>query len=54
MHDGTTDPVSTYVQPHADRRDLLPLLPAYECTNCGLWQRWPSVPQVWTLCAVVL
>ena len=50
---GTTDTVSTYVQPHADRRDLLPQHPAYACTNCGHWQRWPSVPQVCPVCADV-
>jgi hypothetical protein len=43
--------VTTYVQPHADRRDLLPQHPAYACTNCGHWQRWPSVPQVCPVCA---
>jgi hypothetical protein len=47
------DRVSTYEQPHADRRDLLPQHPAYSCTNCGHWQRWPSVPQVCPVCADV-
>ncbi len=27
--------------------------PAYACTNCGHWQRWPSVPQVCPVCADV-
>ena len=48
-----TDAVTTSVQPHADRRDLLPQHPAYACTNCGHWQRWPSVPQVCPVCADV-
>jgi len=48
-----TDVVSSYVQPHADRRDLLPRHAAYACTNCGHWQRWPSVPAVCPVCADV-
>jgi hypothetical protein len=47
------DLVSTYEQPHAGRRDLLPQHPAYACTNCGHWQRWPSVPSVCPVCADV-
>lgn len=34
-------------------RGLLPDLPAYACTNCGHWQRWPGVPQVCPVCADV-
>ena len=45
--------VSTYEQPHAARRNLLPQHPAYACTNCGHWQRWPSVPSVCPVCADV-
>ena len=47
------DTVTTYEQPHADRRDLLPQHAAYACTNCGHWQRWPSVPSVCPVCADV-
>lgn len=42
-----------YDQPHADRRDLLPQHPAYACTHCGHWQRWPSVPTLCPVCADV-
>ncbi len=35
-------------------RGLLPDLPAYACTNCGHWQRWPAPgPQVCPVCADV-
>lgn len=34
-------------------RGLLPDLPAYACTNCGHWQRWPGVPQTCPVCADV-
>ena len=48
------DHVTSYEQPHADRRDLLPQHPAYACTNCGHWQRWPAPgPQVCPVCADV-
>jgi len=50
---GVPDTVTTYEQPHADRRDLLPQHAAYACTNCGHWQRWPSVPSVCPVCADV-
>ncbi len=50
----TTDvAVVRYAQPLADRRDLLPQHPAYACTNCGHWQRWPTAPQVCPVCADV-
>jgi hypothetical protein len=35
-------------------RGLLPDLPAFACTNCGHWQRWPAPgPQVCPVCADV-
>lgn len=35
-------------------RGLLPDLPAYACTNCGHWQRWPAPgPLVCPVCADV-
>ena len=35
-------------------RGLLPDLPAYACTNCGHWQRWPAPgPQICPVCADV-
>lgn len=35
-------------------RGLLPDLPAYACTNCGHWQRWPAPgPTVCPVCADV-
>jgi hypothetical protein len=35
-------------------RGLLPDLPAYACTNCGHWQRWPSPgPLTCPVCADV-
>src|SRR3712207_4759932 len=35
-------------------RGLLPDLPAYACTNCGHWQRWPAPgPRVCPVCADV-
>jgi hypothetical protein len=35
-------------------RGLLPNLPAFACTNCGHWQRWPAPgPQVCPVCADV-
>lgn len=35
-------------------RGLLPDLPAYACTNCGHWQRWPAPgPMVCPVCADV-
>jgi rubredoxin len=44
----------TYAQPLQDRRDLLPQHPAYACTNCGHWQRWPAPgPTVCPVCADV-
>lgn len=44
----------TYEQPLAGRRDLLPPHPAYACTNCGHWQRWPAPgPAVCPVCADV-
>jgi hypothetical protein len=48
------DAVTTYEQPHADRRDLLPQHPGWACTNCGHWQRWPEPgPLVCPVCADV-
>jgi hypothetical protein len=44
----------THAQPLQDRRDLLPQHPAYACTNCGHWQRWPAPgPTVCPVCADV-
>ena len=41
-------------QPFRDRRDLLPHHPAYSCTSCGHWQRWPEPgPTVCPVCADV-
>lgn len=34
-------------------RGLLPQHPAYACTNCGHWQRWPGVPPLCPVCADV-
>lgn len=35
-------------------RGLLPALPAFACTHCGHWQRWPAPgPQVCPVCADV-
>ncbi len=44
---GTTAGTNAY-------RGLLPDLPAYACTNCGHWQRWPAPgPTVCPVCADV-
>lgn len=34
-------------------RGLLPKHPAFACTNCGHWQRWPGVPPLCPVCADV-
>ena len=45
--------VSSQVDPNP-HRGLLPDLPAYACTNCGHWQRWPAPgPTICPVCADV-